>query len=109
LGWLPALGIAGVIAVVLLIGDGLDGYFHDELYFIVSPVAYVLSLPDDRREHTMLVATSHREAAALDVCGPALGLPGSFGPHRGYPYFGGPPESAEDMIYAGADADRFRP
>jgi hypothetical protein len=58
-------------------------------------------LPDAVREHTAIVGDSFWTASAVDVYGPARGLPSPYSPSRGYWYFGVPPESATNVLYIG--------
>ncbi|QUH06111.1 glycosyltransferase family 39 protein [Saccharopolyspora erythraea] len=77
----------------------------------VEPVAAAYhALPPQTRDRTAIVTEIYPTAATLDHYAEELGLPGSYSPHRGYWYFGAPPESAENVLYASAgDADRLRP
>ncbi|MBB5069207.1 glycosyltransferase family 39 protein [Saccharopolyspora gloriosae] len=60
------------------------------------------SLPPQDRARTAIVGESYHLAAALDVLGPEFGLPAVRSPHRGYWFFGAPPESATVLLYVGA-------
>ncbi|MCA1189915.1 MULTISPECIES: glycosyltransferase family 39 protein [unclassified Saccharopolyspora] len=60
------------------------------------------SLPPEQRRRTALVAETYHLAAALDVLGPAAGLPPVHSPNRGYWYFGAPPDGATVLLYVGA-------
>ncbi|WP_223207942.1 glycosyltransferase family 39 protein [Actinopolyspora erythraea] len=60
-------------------------------------------LPAELREDTVVVAESYPTAAALDVHGRELGLPRVYSPHRGYWFFGAPPDSARAMLYVGSE------
>ncbi|WP_347567485.1 glycosyltransferase family 39 protein [Actinopolyspora sp. BKK1] len=58
-------------------------------------------LPAELRADTVVVGSTYPIAAALDVHGRELGLPRAYSPHRGYWFFGAPPDSARAMIYVG--------
>ncbi|WP_019854520.1 glycosyltransferase family 39 protein [Actinopolyspora mortivallis] len=58
-------------------------------------------LPEPLREDTVIVGSTYPIAAALDVHGRELGLPRVYSPHRGYWFFGEPPDSARAMLYVG--------
>lgn len=60
------------------------------------------SLPPDERGRTAIVGESYHLAGALDVLGPEFGLPVVHSPHRGYWFFGAPPDSAAVLLYVGA-------
>lgn len=60
------------------------------------------SLPPDVRARTVIVGESYVVAGALDVLGRPLGLPRTYSPHRGYWYFGAPPDTATAMLYVGS-------
>ncbi|GAA4800267.1 glycosyltransferase family 39 protein [Actinomycetospora chlora] len=59
------------------------------------------SLPPDVRAHTTVVAFSYWYAAALDRYGPAAGLPPVYSGHRGFAFFGPPPDSATTALLVG--------
>ncbi|MGP4017078.1 ArnT family glycosyltransferase [Saccharopolyspora sp. 5N708] len=61
------------------------------------------ALPPDRQRHTAVLAENYYLAAALDVYGREVGLPRAYSPHRGYWFFGAPPETADTVLYVGTD------
>lgn len=61
------------------------------------------ALPPDKRERTAIVGETYYLAGALDVHGRQLGLPRTYSPHRGYWFFGQPPESADIVLYVGTN------
>ncbi|MUM16675.1 glycosyltransferase family 39 protein [Mycobacterium sp. CBMA271] len=61
------------------------------------------SMPSDVRDRTALVAQIYPMAAAYDVEAGRAGTSRAFSFHRGYYYFGAPPESMTDMMYIGVD------
>jgi hypothetical protein len=67
------------------------------------------SLPPDEQAHTTVLAWSYWYASALDVYGPAAGLPPVHSGHRGFGFFGPPPDGARTAILVGPvrGADRF--
>lgn len=60
------------------------------------------SLPPEMRRRTAIVGESYSVAGAIDVFGRELGLPRAYSPHRGYWFFGAPPDSATVMLYVGS-------
>lgn len=60
------------------------------------------ALPPRVREDAVVVGESYVVAGALDVLGRPLGLPRTYSPHRGYWYFGAPPDSATTVLYVGS-------
>lgn len=67
------------------------------------------SLSPETQNRTAIVGGSYHLAGALDVHGRELGLPRAYSPHRGYWYFGRPPDEADVVLYVGPqnDLDRF--
>lgn len=59
------------------------------------------ALPPAERAHTAVLTDSYAFAAAVDLLGPAKGLPRAYSGHRGYYYFGQPLESATDVLFFG--------
>lgn len=66
-----------------------------------SMAATWTALPPAERAHTTVLTDSYAFAAAVDLLGPAKGLPRAYSGHRGYHYFGQPPESATDVLFFG--------
>jgi dolichyl-phosphate-mannose-protein mannosyltransferase len=61
------------------------------------------ALPPASQHNTVVVAEWYWDAAAIDRFGPARGLPQVYSAHRGYWYFGGPPEDAGTVLFVGSD------
>lgn len=59
------------------------------------------SLPAETRRRTAIVGETYHIASALDIHGRAFGLPRSYSPHRGYWFFGQPPQRADVVLYVG--------
>jgi 4-amino-4-deoxy-L-arabinose transferase-like glycosyltransferase len=59
------------------------------------------ALPENDRSHTAIVTSNYGEAGALDLYGPALGLPRVYSGHNGYWHFGRPADSVSTTIYIG--------
>jgi hypothetical protein len=59
------------------------------------------SLPTEVKPHTAIVAESYPFAAAVDLHRGSTGLPHAYSAHRGYYYFGAPPEDATAILYLG--------
>lgn len=62
------------------------------------------SMPPEVRDRTALVLQIYPMAAAYDVEAGREGISRAYSFHRGYYYFGAPPESMTDMMYIGVDA-----
>ncbi|CAM5309756.1 hypothetical protein SALBM311S_03999 [Streptomyces alboniger] len=45
----------------------------------------------------------------MDFFGAGRDLPSAYSGHRGYAYFGAPPERSGAVVYVGSDVDRLRP
>ncbi|TDZ41905.1 ArnT family glycosyltransferase [Mycobacteroides franklinii] len=61
------------------------------------------SMPPEVRTRTALVVQIYPMAAAYDVEAGRGGISRAYSFHRGYYYFGAPPESMTDMMYIGVD------
>lgn len=61
------------------------------------------SMPPEIRNRTALVVQIYPMAAAYDVEAGRAGISRAYSFHRGYYYFGAPPESMTDMMYVGVD------
>ncbi|ALR11027.1 glycosyl transferase family 39 [Mycobacteroides saopaulense] len=61
------------------------------------------SIPPEIRGRTALVVQIYPMAAAYDVEAGRDGILRAYSFHRGYYYFGAPPESMTDMLYIGVD------
>jgi hypothetical protein len=61
------------------------------------------ALPPDTRAHTAILTDAYWDASAIDRYGPDLGLPRPFSPHRGYWYFGTPPQDTATVLFVGSD------
>jgi dolichyl-phosphate-mannose-protein mannosyltransferase len=62
-----------------------------------------LALPPATRRTSAVVTEWYWDASALDRYGPARGLPHPFSPHRGYWYFGAPPDDVDTVLFVGSD------
>ncbi|MEU5852593.1 glycosyltransferase family 39 protein [Saccharopolyspora shandongensis] len=60
------------------------------------------ALPAEQQRRTAIVAENYYLAGALDVLGRKAGLPRAYSPHRGYWFFGAPPETADTALYVGS-------
>ena len=58
--------------------------------------------PEERRR-TVIMAGNYGEAGAIDLFGPALGLPTAFSPHQAYFLWGPPEEEPAIVICLGYD------
>lgn len=65
------------------------------------------SLPPEVRAHTAVIGDTYWQASALDVFGRADGLPGAYGPERGYWYMGRPAADTRRVLYVGGDSHRI--
>ncbi|RKT54479.1 glycosyltransferase family 39 protein [Saccharothrix australiensis] len=66
------------------------------------------ALPAARQEEAVVVADTYGPASAVEVLGRERGLPHAYSPHRGYWYFGAPPDSARTVLFVGADENYLR-
>ncbi|HEY2206243.1 MAG TPA: glycosyltransferase family 39 protein [Pseudonocardia sp.] len=90
-GWNPLVALADAANVQPGVTSGAEA-------------AYA-ALPPERRAHTALVAQNYPLASAVDVYTPYR----AYSPHRGYWYFGRPPDGASSVLWVGDDPSRLRP
>jgi 4-amino-4-deoxy-L-arabinose transferase-like glycosyltransferase len=67
------------------------------------------SLPASERPFTVVLASNYGEAGAVDLYGPADGLPAVYSGHNAYWYWGPPPVSATEAVAVGFDRSRLLP
>jgi 4-amino-4-deoxy-L-arabinose transferase-like glycosyltransferase len=60
-------------------------------------------VPPDRRRSTVILAGNYGEAGALDIYGPALGLPAVVSPHLSYFYWAPPDLAPQTVVAVGFD------
>ncbi len=76
----------------------------------VGEIARVyVSLPAAERSHTVVLASNYGEAGAVDLYGPADGLPAVYSGHNAYWYWGPPPPSATEAVAVGFDRSELAP
>ncbi|WP_182877342.1 ArnT family glycosyltransferase [Microbispora sp. H10670] len=66
------------------------------------------ALPPEVRRRTVVVTGHYWSASAIERYGPARGLPHGYSPHRGFWYFGPPPDDATVTLYVGDPPARLR-
>jgi hypothetical protein len=66
------------------------------------------ALPEVERARTAIFAANYGEAAAIDVFGPADGLPRATSGEDQYYLWGPPPDDTRDVIVVNGDADRWK-
>jgi hypothetical protein len=66
------------------------------------------SLPAAQRSSAVVVTSNYGEAGAVDLFGPADGLPAAYSPQTGFWYWGPPPASKTVAIIVGADRAQVR-
>jgi hypothetical protein len=76
----------------------------------VSEIAGVYaSIPPAERPSTVVLASNYGEAGAVDLYGPAEGLPPVYSGHNGYWFWGPPPTSATTALAVGFDRSTLAP
>jgi hypothetical protein len=94
------------------VGARLPQQFADQLGWpdLVESVARAWrALPPDLRARTAILAQNSGEAGAIDLYGPALGLPPATSPHNSYWYWGPPPDDTAALVILDFDPDVHRP
>lgn len=69
----------------------------------------VHGLPRDERTHVVLLTASYGEAGALDLFGPALGLPPAYSAHNSYADFRQPTDPQATVVAVRYDATALAP
>lgn len=70
--------------------------------------AIYASLPPEERARTGILAGNYGEAGAINLFGPALGLPRAYSRHQNHWYWGPPRESPANLIFLQFDLDTVR-
>lgn len=66
------------------------------------------ALPADEQQHAVVVTDTFWAQGALELYGPARGLPQAYSPQRGAWYFGAPPDDSGAVLYVGGDEAKLR-
>jgi 4-amino-4-deoxy-L-arabinose transferase-like glycosyltransferase len=67
------------------------------------------ALPPDRRDRTVVMGESYIIAAYIDRYSDRYQLPHAYSTNRSYGYFPSPPDSRDNVLYVGRDADELSP
>lgn len=108
----PAFIASGLVVAVLSLPIGPVSYRVERGDFLAAgqvgwqslaadTAAAYRSLPPAERSRTTVLAYSYWYASALDRYGPAAGLPEVYSGHRGYGFFGPPPDTATAAVLVG--------
>ncbi|PWW52715.1 ArnT family glycosyltransferase [Actinokineospora spheciospongiae] len=116
-------GVLGAIAVVCLLPVVPQGIVERHPALVPNPLLrgqvgwpaftedigdIYRSLPPEQRAHTVVMADVYPHASALAYEGPAHGLPPVYSGHRGFWFFGAPPDDATTAIIVGGDPGFLR-
>lgn len=66
------------------------------------------ALAPSMRNDVVIVTQTYAQAGALDRERARVGLPSVFSPHRGFGYFGAPPDTAETVLWVGGSEAELR-
>ncbi len=109
------LVVAAIVLPIASIGSRwwdvssqIDGDMREEIGWpdLANEVARIWnSLPPDQRTHAGVLATNYGEAGAIDLYGPALGLPKAFSGVNSYWALGYPDPPPQTVIVVGLDRD----
>jgi hypothetical protein len=103
--------VAPIGSSIWKITSRLHDQFREEIGWpnLARSVANVYhSLPIEEREHTGILAGNYGEAGALNLYGPALGLPHAMGLTNSFWYRGYDPRLPQTVIVAGFDLEEGR-
>ena len=105
--WRPASRLAPAPDVATAVAFPVYGEFGWDELTAAATHAYD-NLPPEEREDTVIVTDRYIQAAALDHNRAIAGLPAVFSPHRGFGYFGAPPDTADTVLWVGGDPGALR-
>lgn len=110
----PVYALSALLALYLALpvrpGDGFSGNALADFLpnssigwpeLADTTAAAYRALPADIRSNTVIIGDTYWQASALDVYGREEGLPGAYGPERGYWYMGRPPANTRQVLYVG--------
>jgi hypothetical protein len=105
-----AYALSAAVAL-MLVGFSMSASASTTTRPLLEPVAHSFrALRPETRARTAIVANTYPIAATLDYYGRDSGLPPTYSPHRGYCYFGAPPETDDTVLYVTLGGiDRIRP
>jgi 4-amino-4-deoxy-L-arabinose transferase-like glycosyltransferase len=117
---MPAFVASGLVVAVLALPLGPVSWRVERGDFLAAgqvgwqsltadTAAAYRALPPEQQAHTTVLAWSYWYASALDRYGPAAGLPPVHSGHRGFGFFGPPPDGARTALLVGPvrGADAF--
>ena len=108
---LLVMPVAPIGSSVWRITSKMHDQFREEIGWpdLARSVATVYSsLPAEEREHTGILTGNYGEAGAMNLYGPALGLPHAMGLTNSFWYRGYDPRLPQTVILAGFDLDEGR-
>jgi hypothetical protein len=108
---LLVMPVAPIGSSIWKITSRLHDQFREEIGWpdLARSVANVYhSLPIEEREHTGILTGNYGEAGALNLYGPALGLPHAMGLTNSFWYRGYDPRLPQTVIVAGFDLEEGR-
>jgi 4-amino-4-deoxy-L-arabinose transferase-like glycosyltransferase len=76
--------------------------------YVRQIAAVFYSLPSGSRDHAIVLTSNYGEAGAVDLFGPAYGLPGAYSGHNAFWYWGPPPPSAQTVVAVGFSRSALR-
>lgn len=122
--WLLGAAIAITAAIGTLLGlsvlpeDRLGGSFVLKLNssagemvgwprFTETVATVYRALPPNTRTRTAIFTLNYGEAGAIDLYGPAIGLPQAFSGHNGFAEWGPPPNSDTSVVVVGEELEQI--
>ncbi len=100
LSLLPVHDLAGSIVEKL---DSTEGEMVGWPRFVASVASVYHELPPASRARTVIFTKNYGEAGAIDLFGPARGLPAAYSGHNGFSEWGPPPNSKSAAILVGEE------
>lgn len=105
--WRPASELTPASNFAVAVASPVYGEFGWAELTSATVDAY-RALPVDQRSAAVIVTDRYIQASALDHSRSGAGLPAVFSPHRGFGYFGTPPDTAVTVLWVGGDESKLR-
>ncbi len=99
---LPVHDLGGSIVEKL---DSTEGEMVGWPRFVATVASVYHELPRSTRARTVIFTKNYGEAGAIDLFGPARGLPQAYSGHNGFSEWGPPPNSATAAILVGEELE----
>ncbi|BBY83542.1 glycosyl transferase family 39 [Mycolicibacterium pulveris] len=104
--WMAGVSSAALAAAVLVLSVTIIRADAGEQIAGDTAAAYH-ALPEEQRQHTVVIGQSYIVAAYLDGYSTRFGLPQAYSTNRSYGFFPPPPAEYDTVLYVGSDDDEI--